>query len=180
MKFKFFVLFGALALTLSSLSCASWGSGRSCHIEQKNISEGDFKVDISLYSDGKASNKSLLLLPPTGGTNYIDRRYATEFCQAGYDVYLINTWTMLDDPEVDLELHQRTYMRGQQALTLVIEKIKSPFIGLLGTSLGALHSAVAASYQDRLNAVFMIEGGAPISEVIVTSDQEKMRKLYEA
>lgn len=114
-------------------------------------------------------------MPPTGGINFIDKRYADEFCGAGFNVYVITTWS---DPnknsDIGFERHQRDHERAQESIGKVINEIDTPFIGILGTSLGALFSAVAANYQDKINAVFMIVGGAPVTEVIATSDQETM------
>ena len=176
---KFFVLFSSVVFLIFNFGCVSIIDGSSCQISKEIYSGQNFKVDVSIYSKSKDSQKSLLIIPPTGGTNYIDKSYASQFCSAGFNVYILNSWTLASAPDdIDLDLHQRIYIRGQQAISLVIADIKTPFIGLLGTSLGALHGAVAASKQDRLNAVFLIVGGAPIREIIVTSDHPDMRDLF--
>ena len=176
---KIFAFFTSLTFLICSFGCVSVISGSDCQISKKIYTGTNYKVDVSKYSENKDSQKSLLIVPPTGGTNYIDKSYASQFCSAGYDVYLLNSWTLASAPEdFDLDLHQRDYVRGQQAVSLVLNDIKTKFIGLLGTSLGALHGAVAASKQERLNAVFLIVGGAPIREVIVTSDQQAMQELF--
>lgn len=113
-------------------------------------------------------------MPPTGGANYIDRSYAKEFQRKGFDVYILNHWTGFDELRIDLNIHQALYTRAQKAIGLIIDQIKTPYIGMIGTSVGALHASVAASTHDRLNSVFIITGGAPITEVIVRSDQKAM------
>ncbi len=172
---------------LTALGCASATSDSSCG-GPTEVSYGDpgFNVQVSRLTklfqqdstaDSQKSVKSVVILPPTGGENFIDRSYSKQFCKAGYDVYIIKEWTGMNEEASDLALHDRLYGRGQKAIELVLAEIKTPYIGLLGTSVGALHGAVAASMQDRLNAVFVIAGGAPITEIIVQSDQDAMKKL---
>jgi dienelactone hydrolase len=172
-------LFFLIVLSLTFSSCASLFSSRHCQVTTTTLNENntDLSVSVSAYADQAPSSKSLVIFPPTGGTNYIDKKYADEFCSAGYDVFIMNYWSKMNIDTAELNVHDRLYERAQKALTLVLNEIKSPFIGLLGTSAGGLHAMVAASYQERLNAVFVIVTGTPISEVIVTSDQQAMKDL---
>ena len=169
-----------LIISLSSIlsNCAglqSYAAG-SCHPTHSRLGDDSFWVEVSKY--GTSTTKSLIIVPPTGGTNFIDRSYAEKFCEAGYEVYILNNWLgQTEKDSFDLGLHQRFYERAEKAIGLAIAEVKSPFIGLLGTSVGALHSAVAASTKDRLNAVFIIVGGASLAEIIVNSDQSAMVDL---
>ncbi len=174
-KNVFFVF--VVVFQFSFIGCSSFSDGRSYDVVESRLSESDFFVEIAKYGSNDPSEKSLIILPPTGGENYLDRSYARHFARSGYDVFIIKHWTGLEEKSTDLEIHQRLYSRAQRAIDLVLKQIKSPYIGLLGTSVGALHGAVAASNQSRLNAVFIITGGAPIPEVIVNSDQKSMVKL---
>jgi hypothetical protein len=159
--------------------CVSFFDGSNCSTKAKTLSSLEFKVNLTTYSSNKSSNKSIVIIPPTGGTNYIDRKYANQFCEAGFNTIIIDEWTNAVLPsDFDLDLHQRAYSRGQAAISLVLNEIKTPFVGILGTSLGALHASVAAVKQDKLNAVFLVVGGLPIMKVVVTSDHEAMQKLY--
>ncbi len=145
--------------------------------EHLTFSKDGFNVMVTAYKSPAGSAKSLLIIPPTGGTNLIDKSYARKFFAAGYDVYILNEWTGQFEESTDVELHQRLYTRAQKAVSLVLSQVQSPFIGLLGTSVGALHAMVSAGVQNKINAVFTIVGGAPIAEVIVTSDQKAMAEL---
>ena len=168
-----------LCLILTSLICFGCSSfnGRSFTVSEVKYGSVEFQVNVAKYSGSSPSNKSLLILPPTGGENYIDRSYARDFSRLGYDVYILQSWTGVDEISSDLEIHQRLYGRGQKAIELVLSEISSPYIGLLGTSVGALHGAIAAAKQNKLDSVFIITGGAPIAEVIVLSDQKAMLGL---
>lgn len=149
----------------------------SCETADTEFSRGDIKVNISTYKKETKASKSLIIFPPTGGTNALDRSYAKKFCATGYDVYVINGWTGDHETVTDLTIHQNFYSRAQKALTVVLDNIHTPFIGLIGTSVGALHASVAANTQTKIDSVFIIAGGAPIAEVVVTSQQEAMVKL---
>ena len=172
--FSFTVVF--LFILPTWLGCSSF-KGRSVTTTDTVYKVTDFQVNVAKYSGINPSTKSLLILPPTGGENYIDRSYARDFSKLGYDVYILQSWTGMDERSSDLEIHQRLYGRGQKAIELVLNQISSPYIGLLGTSVGALHAAIAASKQTKLNSVFIITGGAPIVDVIVSSDQKAMQEL---
>lgn len=138
----------------------------------------EFKVFVTCHRAATAeSQKALLILPPTGGTNLIDRSYARQFQAHGYDVYVLDSWTNMNLTGSDLELHQTFYGSAQRAIALVIDRVSAPSIGLLGTSVGALHVAIAASVQQKVTAAFSILGGLPIAELIVKSDQKAMVDL---
>jgi hypothetical protein len=178
-KSEIFIM-GCLVAVFGFFSgCASMSETRSCTPTSVEYGPSDFKVQVSKYEPLDKSLKSIIIVPPTGGTNYIDRSYAEKFCAEGYDVYIMNHWTGDSEMNSDLEIHQILYARAQKAISITISEIETPFVGLLGTSLGALHGSVAANTQERLNAVFLIVGGAPITEAIVTSDQNAMRNLKE-
>ncbi len=173
-------LFVLIILTLSITDCSSF-SGRTYSVTETDYRSNDgttnFQVHVAKYSGSVPSQKSLLILPPTGGENFIDRSYARDFSSEGYDVFILQSWTGIDERSTDLEIHERFYGGGQKAIETVLNHITSPYIGLLGTSVGALHAAVAASKQPRINSVFIITGGAPIATVVTTSDQEAMLEL---
>lgn len=160
-------------------SCATTAKTRSCHPQSIIYGPNDFQVNVTYYQSDENTQKSLIIMPPTGGANYIDRSYAKRFCSEGYDVYVVNGWTGDTEDKTDLEIHQRLYTRGQKAISITAAQIKSSFIGLLGTSVGALHGAVAVNTQNKINAFFLIVGGAPITQIIVTSDQTAMRDVRE-
>lgn len=169
------------AVTVLGLtSCSSFLAGSSCIDQKMTLGPEEFHVSSSFYSTAIATQKSIVIFPPTGGKNAIDRSYAKQFCKAGYNVAVINGWTNDQETKSDLEIHQHFYSGAQRAVQLTLAEIKTPFVGLLGTSVGALHSAIAANSIDRFNAVFLIAGGASIAEVIVTSDQQAMIDLKTA
>ena len=156
---------------------------KTCRYEEVKFHSPEIEAQVFLYRSQETREtqkplKSLIIIPPTGRTNFIDRRYAQIFCDAGYDVYLLHGWTDDTETTTELEIHEHFYGQAQKAMKVVIDQIpQSSFIGVLGTSVGGLHAAISAGYQNRLNAVFVITAGIPVAEVIVNSDQEAMKYL---
>ncbi len=174
-KLTHIFLLTSLFLTLNG--CASlFGSGH-CQPIQNTVSDGDFSVKTLNYTPSKPSDKTLFIFPPTGGTNTIDKSYASQFCKKGYQVQILEGWTKDQETEIDFEIHQSFYSKAQKAIALALNQSKTKFNGLIGTSVGGLHASIAASLQDRLDAVFVITAGTSIAEVVVYSDQEAMRGL---
>lgn len=176
-KWTIFLL-GLYLLALAS--CSTIEVGSNCLDHKVTLGSAEFQVSTSYFTPSEATKKSIVIIPPTGGTNAIDRSYARQFCRAGYQVAIINGWSNDQETKTDIEIHQHFYSGAQKAVQIALLEIKTPFVGLLGTSVGALHAAISANSIDRFNAVFLIAGGADISEVIVTSDQKAMVDLKKA
>lgn len=160
-----------LALALGAAPAAA----RSCERREARVDEKGFTVRVLRYGQETPAERAVLVMPPTGGTNVIDRSYARRLCKAGFDVSILEGWTGDDEYALDLGVHQRFYERAQRAIAAVLAASPARFHGLLGTSVGGIHAAVAASAHERLHAVFVVTAGAPISRVIVDSDQQAMR-----
>lgn len=161
-------------------SCSTIEFGPDCKDHKVQLGTADFQVNASFFTTGQDTMKSIMIIPPTGGTNALDRSYARQFCRAGYQVAILNGWTNDQETQSDLEIHQHFYSGAQKAVQIILTEIKSPYVGLLGTSVGALHAAISANSIARFNAVFLIAGGASIAEVIVNSDQQAMVDLKSA
>ncbi len=184
---KVFYQIFSLAALASAFLTSTIAEAKSCEIEKIKLGTSELEVQVSLYSQGKSKNesakeagaqpasKSLVIIPPTGRTNIIDRRYAKLFCKAGYNVYVMEQWTNDEETTTELEIHERFYSQAQKAISIVINQIpENSFVGLIGTSVGGLHAVIAANYQERLDAVFVITAGISVAEVVVNSDQEAM------
>lgn len=147
-------------------------------MNSQTLGSSEFSVKISRYAEATPSQSAILILPPTGGTTFLDRNIANKLCVAGFDVYILNEWTGQDESADDLRLHDRLYTRSLKALDVVLKSINGGgFVGALGTSVGATYLAVAMSQIDRIDAAFSITGGAPIPGIIVDSDQQAMKDL---
>lgn len=159
---------GLLFLGLLMISDA-----HACDHQQIKLNHEGFEVTVAQYLTD--SNKHIIIIPPTGGINFLDRSYAKNFCQAGFNAHVIERWSDDDEYNLELSIHTRFYARAQRAIEATINSLSAAeFIGMLGTSVGGLHTAVAVGRLEQINAAFVITAGADIAEVIVTSEQQAM------
>src|SRR5688500_14956213 len=135
----------SLSYTISTVSVARAYS--ICSPQVVTFNDGQFKTGILKYPSQDSDKRSIILMPPTGGTNLIDRSYASTLCERGFDVYILEQWTGGSEyNELDLLIHEKHYHLAQKAIGLTIENIRSSrFIGILGTSAGGIHASIAMS-----------------------------------
>lgn len=165
----------SLILFLTQLGIFSQLEARECFVEKKTFVDGDFFVESRFYPHPE-SGKTILIIPPTGGTNLIDRSYARELCAVGFNVHILDHWTMDDEYSLDLDIHRRFYGRAQRAIDLILTHIPEQHeVSVLGTSVGALHASIATGRVERIKKALFITGGADITGTIVDSDQDVMR-----
>lgn len=156
---------------------------------EKTISDPNFQVRFLEYSPTPdlttAARKTVLIIPPTGGTNFIDRSYAKALCKAGLRAVILNHWSEDDEFNYELEIHTRFYSRAQRAIDLLVKEFSGPAstevttaskteIGILGTSVGALHASIAFARRPEITSAFLIVGGGDIADIIVHSNQGVM------
>ena len=148
---------------------------------QKSLSLGseDFKVEVTSYLVS-SSKKHVIIMPPTGGSNVLDRSWARNLHAEGFNAHIVERWTLFDEFSLDLGLHQRLYGRSQKAIGLVLDHLQgAEYIGMLGTSIGGIFTAMAMGIHDRIDAAFVITAGANMGVMIANSDQEAMVDLWE-
>ena len=125
-------------------------------------------------------DRSVIIMPPTGGANALDRSYAKSLAKKGALVKVITGWSGDKEENIELILHQNLHARAVKAIKVVTENIPPAHkVSLMGTSVGGLYSSIAASQIDRLERVLVIGAGITIPSVIVHSDQKAMRDLRE-
>ncbi|MES2526746.1 MAG: hypothetical protein V4598_06650 [Bdellovibrionota bacterium] len=169
----------ALILFLAQLGILGSLEAKDCFFENKKFDEEDFFAEARFYPV-TGSLKTIIILPPTGGTNMIDRSYARLLCASGYNVYILDKYTGYDEYNLDLEIHRRYYGRTQRAVDLLVKDVPDTHhLSIMGTSVGALHAAISAGRVDRIRNALIITGGADITGLIVDSDQEVMKVARE-
>lgn len=127
----------------------------------------------------KSFRGSIYIFPPTGGENIVDRLYARDLALKGFEVFILQNWTGYNIDGIDYELHNSFYQLAQEALNKILNLASTNNIGILGTSVGALHTSVALTINPKIKTGFIIVGGLSIPEVIVHSDQPAMVELKE-
>ncbi|MGE0631270.1 MAG: hypothetical protein AB7O96_02605 [Pseudobdellovibrionaceae bacterium] len=127
----------------------------------------------------REAHEAILIVPPTGGENTIDRGYAYLFCQDGYDAVIISTWDQIEDVDMNLKTQDIAVVRAVSAIRTAVDFVKKP-TGILATSMGSILTSVTLAVESRFKAAFLIVGGAPISEIMATSQNKKVRVIREA
>jgi hypothetical protein len=154
-------------------------SATDCAVTPRAIAGAEIVVKLSHYAH-PASGRHVLILPPTGGANALDRSWARNLCAAGFNAYILEHWTGDDEFALDFGIHQRFYARTQKAIGLVLSELNSPeFVGLLGTSIGGIHAGMAMGLYPQIDAAFVIAAGADMPSMIANSDQEIMVRAWE-
>lgn len=151
----------------------------TCEPKESIFKQGEFEVSVTHFLAKKASAPSVIIMPPTGGTNYLDIRYATSLCSEGVSAHIINSWSIPEEG-IDLNMHQRFYESGQKAIELVMDELGEDKFGILGTSIGGLHAVNAVSLHPRIQSGMLVTWGGPHYRVISRSTQQAMVDLKAA
>jgi len=137
-------------------------------------------VQARIYAPTQPSDRTVILLPPTGGENVLDRGYSDSLCSAGFKVVLLQTWFKQTESTLDMGMHDNGAVRSLSAIRHVLDYLKpsrATQVVILGTSVGALSSSLALGFDARLNAAVLIVGGVGVAEIIAASTEQGAAKL---
>lgn len=121
-------------------------------VSQKAIHESDgFFVKYKKYellgnkeAKSDENERGVVILPATGGSNYLDHRYAKSLSSQGAIVKIITSYSGSDEKSYDLKVHERIHKKALRSLDLVLKTFDSnDKVSLLGTSLGGLYATLA-------------------------------------
>jgi hypothetical protein len=173
-------LWHSLSPSLSNAATLASPAAKPCtSVEQKLEAAGTTVRTSSYTPDAKAARRSVIvLLPPTGGVNPIDTKYATRLCRYGYEVAIMVDWNglHLGDP-VALDYHDRVSRATLAAVSLVLDVHPGKPAGLFGTSLGAIHGAMATAIDPRIKMAVLVVGGGGPADVIAHTNQKSLAEL---
>ncbi len=157
-----------LCILLFSLNLIAYESS------EEIIASEDFQVKLQSYSPKATTKKNtiLLIIPPTGGMNFIDKSYARKFARQGIETKILKHWSNDDEYNVELSIHTRFYSRAQNAIDLIMDKYPDHNFWVLGTSVGGLHGTIATARHSRITKALFIVSGADIADIILNSNQE--------
>ena len=152
---------------------------QTMNIHHSTLKDKNFQVDITQYESISKCQKqrSIIIMPPTGGTNLIDKSYAKIFAKNCFNAYIINSWTLKEFDINDMKMHDYFYRTGLKSIQMLVDHIGEESINLLGTSVGALHTAIAVGKISQIKRAFTIVGGGDITKIVVQSSQKAMMKL---
>ena len=151
------------------------------------IDKGAATIQARIYqSTGSQDPKTLrtvILLPPTGGENLLDQVYSNYLCSSGFRVILLQTWSHQTDMKLDIVMHDEGAIRSTAAIRHVLDYLapqRSTQVGIIGTSVGALSSALALGFDSRLNTGVLIVGGTGEADIIARSNEQGVAQLRDA
>jgi len=164
-----------LTLVAAPVCALVLGGCAARHVRTTGTDE--FAVVYQKSSPRKAGDKAIIVMPPTGGSTRLEAYYRNTFRRAGFVVYVVESWSGMDEVDVELELHNRLLGRGQAAIDLILEQVEEPFVAILGTSVGGIHALTALGRSDRLVAGFVIGSAHPVASVIAWSELDALKEL---
>lgn len=140
-----------------------------------------FQVRYELYpSSAVGSAPWVVLLPPTGGINPLDRRYARQLQERGAHVFLVQEWTDAFIEADDLDVHEKGLKSSLRAFDLLRVRAGGARLRLFGTSLGGLYSAAIASHRhEGVEKMALVVTGGPLSRVVARSKLGSLKDLKE-
>lgn len=163
---KLFIFFTLIEIILT-------GAAIACSPKSVVITESDFTVELVEFSDAaKSYKKVVIIIPPTGGMNFIDKAYAKQLCQNQIKAVVLKNWSDNDEYSLDLNIHARLYLRAQRAIELTVKRYKDHELGILGTSVGGTHAAIATSLLPEIKSCLLIVSGGGIASIITTTSQK--------
>ena len=134
-------------------------------------------------SEKNPTNKSVLIMPPTGGENILDRKLAGVICDSGLNSVIFN-YAQLPGDVANLGTHDEATLRTLQSLNNFLSTRSEQFV-LVGSSLGSLYTSMALglsrlphgnqfpAFQKIRGAVLVVCGG-PLSEILATSQLKEV------
>jgi poly(3-hydroxyalkanoate) synthetase len=149
----------------------------ACESSQTNLSNKGFDVQLIEYTKpGKHYSEAVLIIPPIYGTNFIDKSYAKALCRQGIKAIIVHRWSKDREQTVELDMYKRFYKRAQKAIKLTIDANKKYKLGILGTSSGGIHAAIATSRFDEIKTSLLIVSGGNIAAILAESSQKIVSK----
>ncbi|HEY8279700.1 MAG TPA: hypothetical protein VIH99_08755 [Bdellovibrionota bacterium] len=137
------------------------------------------KVKAVIYEPNRReATHTVLLMPPTGGENFMDRGYADTMCGKDFRVAILQRWDFDTQRDLDLGTFDRAALRTLAAAEHLLEYLRpTKPVGILGTSLGALGASFIMSFDPRVQAGVLIVGGDNLDEIIAHSDESGVAQL---
>lgn len=178
----------AIAQTLSSQLESEEQSYYGCSLQNYRfqapdpITHENRWIEIKFYR-ARQSDRAVLILPPTGGTNVLDQGYANTFCAQGIHAIIVSDWEFHATTDWDLGVHDRAAMRALAAVQQSLDFVQSQGlqkIGIMGTSIGGITSTLALGVDPRLKVGTIIVGSSRFADVVAESDEKgalELRKL---
>jgi hypothetical protein len=153
------------------------GLARKTLVARDPVTGGELRIVFDHYRPvALTETATVLVLPPMGHENTLDRFYARNLCAAGIGAALVKDWSGDDEMVEDMASHHRGQLRARVALTSVLDFVPG-HVGVLGASIGALHGSMLFASEPRVRAAVLIVGGGPLWSVLARSGMSKLERL---
>ncbi len=149
------------------------------------VNRGQRTITLKQYrpaAPALESNRAVIIMPPTGGENVLDDKYANQLCSRGLRVVIVQSFEVLPDSNIDLGMYDRDALRSLIAIRQTVDFLTatgSHSIGILGTSLGALQASLATAVDSRISTATFIAGGLGLAAIIAKSNEPANAQLRE-
>jgi dienelactone hydrolase len=126
----------------------------------------------------------VLLLPILNGQKHLMRPFATYFAAHGYSAVIVDTVqrkSLLEDMIDPEPAIRRTIQRHRRVIDWIESRpdLDNSKIGVFGASLGGFNALFLAASDDRVSAVVPALAGGSLAEVLVTSDERRIKLAVE-
>ncbi len=151
------------------------------------------KVSMKMYipnrdSLGEDAIPAVIMIPPIGGENLLDRKTADTLCDYNMaGIILTNDFANIESQAngklLPPEDHQETYLRISAAIkgtmTMIDQDPNLDYnrIGIFGVSLGGILSSFVMATQPDISAGYFVVAGGDVPEILATSSQEEVAKI---
>lgn len=137
---------------------------------------------------GEDTVPAVIMLPPTGGKNFLDKKMANTFCDQDISAIILendfaNIVYQADHELLPPEDHELSYHRAvagiKTAMALIDEDAHLDFsrMGLFGVSLGGIIGSFAMATQPDLAAGYFVVAGGDVPAILTESRQDEVSRI---
>lgn len=137
---------------------------------------------------GSETVPTVIMLPPTGGKNFLDKKMGKSFCSSNMAAVIIendfaNILYQADEELLPPEDHELSYYRTVSAVKAVMKmahddiNMNGDKIGLFGVSLGGILGSFVMATQEQISAGYFIVAGGDVPYILAYSQQDEVSRI---
>lgn len=134
----------------------------------------------------KTGGSGIVILPIQAGDYEVSKLLAAHLSSCGHHTLRFERrrdWLEADRDPAELVPHLRQYLRDVSAgidLWLAEGEVSPDRIGLIGVSMGAIVGTAVIAADPRIKASVLVIGGADLSDILVTADDDAIAEYRTA
>lgn len=172
MKSTLKIIIGLLSLSSILMACSRVKVTKKYYPQEE--------VEAKIYQSSIQASSLIIIMPPTGGSTYIDHDYAKKLAKRGFYVIRVMDWNWEETKMKDLNVHRRHILKAHNVIKSLIEEEKGfESYSIMGTSLGGIQALVSLGEIEKLKTAVIIVAAAPASEIIARSTSKSLARLRE-